>query len=99
MTRTRRHTPLHCGSARLVESRREAWELENKSPGCLKVLLSSPRREHRLLKFLELSGVGKVECETDEEESRATRLDGVDCIGEGPGGSLSTFSFYFFASC
>jgi hypothetical protein len=43
-----------------VEARRVAWELEDKSLGSLKVLLSSPRWELRLLKFLELSGVGKI---------------------------------------
>lgn len=36
------HTLLHCGDARLVEARRVAWEPEDKSPGGLKVLLSSP---------------------------------------------------------
>jgi len=51
-----------------------AWELEDKFPGGLKVLLSSLRWERRLLRFLELSGVGRiVESGADKE---ATRLDG-----------------------
>jgi len=37
-----------------------AWELEDKYPGVLKVLLSSPRWERRLLRFPELSGVGRI---------------------------------------
>jgi len=48
---TRSHTLLYCSNVRLVEARREVFE--NKSPGSLMVLLSSPRRERRLLKFLE----------------------------------------------
>jgi len=44
---------LHCGNAKLVDDRRVAWELKDKSPGGL---FSSPRWERRLLKFLELSG-------------------------------------------
>jgi len=40
-------------------------------------VLSSPRWERRLLKFLELSGVGRVvEDGADEEVRRATRLEG-----------------------
>jgi len=54
-----------------------SWELEDKSPGGLEVLLSSPRWERRLLRSLELSGVGKiVEDGIDEEQRRATRLNG-----------------------
>jgi len=53
------------------------WELEDKSPGGLKILLSSPQWKSRLLSFLELSGVGRVvEGEVDEEERKATQLDG-----------------------
>jgi hypothetical protein len=41
------------------------------------MLLNNPRWERRLLRFLELSGVGKVvEDGTDVEEARAARLDG-----------------------
>jgi len=53
------------------------WELEDKSPGGLKVLLSSPRWERQLLKFLELSGVDRiVEDGANEEERRTIRPDG-----------------------
>jgi len=52
-----------------------AWELDDKSPGGLKVLLSSPRWERRLLRFLELSGVGRIVEDGVDEERRATRLD------------------------
>jgi hypothetical protein len=50
---------------------------EGKDPGSIRVLLSNPRWERRLLRFLELSGVGRVMDDgADEEETRATRLDG-----------------------
>jgi hypothetical protein len=40
-------------------------------------LLSSPRWESRLLRFLQLSGVGRfVEGGVDEDEAHATRMDG-----------------------
>jgi hypothetical protein len=48
----------------------EAWE--GKDPGSIRVLLSNPRWERRLLRFLELSGV--MEDGVDEEEARAGRL-------------------------
>jgi len=38
------------------------------------VLLDNPRWERRLLRFLELSGVGRVI--KDVEEARAARMDG-----------------------
>jgi hypothetical protein len=48
---------------------------EGKDPGSIRVLLSNPRWEKRL-KFLELSGVGRVmEDGVDEEEARAGRPD------------------------
>jgi len=55
----RSHALLHCDNARPVEARREAWDLED-TGGCLGVLLSNPWWELRLLKSLELSGVGRV---------------------------------------
>jgi len=55
-------------------AREEAWE--NKNPGSIRVLLSNPRWERRLLRFLELSGVGRVvEDGTDEDQVRAERMD------------------------
>ena len=74
---TRSHTLLCCRNSRLVEARWVVWELEDKFPGGLKVLLSSPRWKRRLLRFLELSRVGRtVEDGADEEERRAIWLDG-----------------------
>jgi hypothetical protein len=53
---------------------KKAWEA--KDPRSVTVLLSNPRREKRLLKFLELSGVRRVMDDgLDEEETRAGRLD------------------------
>jgi len=50
--------------------------VERKNPGSISVLVSNPRWERRLLKFLELSGVGRVMDDgRDEEEVRAARLD------------------------
>jgi hypothetical protein len=55
--------------------------------GSVRVLLSSPRWERWLLRFLELSGVGRVMDDgVDEEVARAARLDGwiiweaEDCV-------------------
>ena len=73
---TRSHVLLHCRNARLVEAWRAAWEFDGKSPGGLKVLLSSPRWERRLLRFLELSEVGKIMKDGVGEEERTARLGG-----------------------
>jgi len=71
---TRSHTPLHCPSEKPRAARKEPWE--GRAPGGIRVLLSNPRWERRLLRFLELSGVGRVvEDGTDEEEARAARMD------------------------
>jgi len=71
---TRSHVLLHCPNARLRETRREAWE--DRDPGGVRALLSNPRWERRLLRFLELSGVGRVMDDgVDEEEARAVRMD------------------------
>jgi len=70
----RSHVLLHCPNARLQEVRREAWE--NKDPGGVRVLLSNPRWERRLLRFLEFSGVGRVMDDgVGEEEARAAPMD------------------------
>jgi hypothetical protein len=52
---TRSLVLLHCPNARLAAARMEAWD-----PGGVRVLLSNPRWESRLLRFLELSEVGRV---------------------------------------
>jgi len=71
---TRSHVLLHCRGGRVGGARVEAWE--GKNPGSIKVLLSNPRWEHRLLRFLELSGVGRVvEDGRDEDQERAERMD------------------------
>jgi hypothetical protein len=55
-------------------ARLEAWE--GKNPGGVRVLLANPRWEGRFVKFLELSGVGRVMADgTDEDGARAARMD------------------------
>jgi len=47
------------------------------NPGGVRVLLANPRWERRLLRFLELSGVGRVMDDgADEGGARAGKLDG-----------------------
>jgi hypothetical protein len=55
---TRSHALLHCPNATLAAARVEAWEGRN--PRSIGVLLSSPGWEGRLLRYLELSGVGRL---------------------------------------
>jgi hypothetical protein len=71
---TRSHALLHCLNATLAAARVETCKGTN--PGGIRVLLSNPRWESRLLRFLELSGVGRrVQSEEDEDETHATRID------------------------
>jgi len=71
---TRSHALLHCPNAMLAAARVEAWEGRN--PGGIRVLLSNPRWERRLMRFLELSGVRRfVEGGVDEEEAHAAKMD------------------------
>jgi hypothetical protein len=71
---SRSHVLLHCSNESLVAARLRAWG--DTSPSSIRVLLASPRWESRLLHFLELSGVGRrVEDGSDEDESRAARMD------------------------
>jgi len=71
---TRSHVLLHCANAKLRAAREGAWE--NKNPGSIRVLLSNPRWERRLLRFLEMSEVGRVvEDGTDEDQAQAERMD------------------------
>jgi len=70
---TRSHVLLHCPGEKVRTAREKAWE--GKDPGSIRVLLSNPRWGRRLLRFLELSEVGRVMDDgRDEEEARATRL-------------------------
>jgi hypothetical protein len=47
------------------------------------MLLSNPRWERRLLRFLELSGIGRVlDDGTDEEETRAAKAGQMDYLGK-----------------
>jgi hypothetical protein len=58
----------------LAASRVELWEGRN--PSSIGVLLSSPRWEGRLLRYLELSGVGRfVEGGIEEDEAHAAKMD------------------------
>jgi ribonuclease HI len=66
----RSHVLLHCPNAKLRAARREAWE--GKDPGGVRVLLANPRWERRLVKFLELSEVGRVMA--DEDGAYAARV-------------------------
>ena len=67
---TKPYVLLHCPSARPSAARVEAWE--GRDPGDIRVLLSSPRCEIRLLRYLELLGVGGGR---DEEVAKASRMD------------------------
>jgi hypothetical protein len=70
---TRSHALLHCPNATLAAARVEAWEGRN--PSGIRALLSDPRWESRLLRFLELSGVGRyVEGGVDEDQTHAERM-------------------------
>jgi hypothetical protein len=69
----RSHVLLHCPNARLRAVRAKVWEGMN--PGGVRVLLANPRWERRLVKFLELSGVGRVVADgTDGDGAYATRM-------------------------
>jgi len=71
---TRSHALLHCPNATLAAARVEAWE--GRDPGSIRVLLSNPHWERRLLRFLELSGLGRtVEGGLDVEEAHAAKMD------------------------
>jgi hypothetical protein len=71
---TRSRVLLHCPSARMSAARMEAWE--GRDPGGLRVLLANPRWEKRLLRYLELSGAGRIVANgEDEEEAWARRMD------------------------
>jgi hypothetical protein len=71
---TRSHVLLHCPNAKLRAARMEAWE--GKTPGDVRVLLANPRWERCLVKFVELSGVGRVMADrTDEDGAYAARMD------------------------
>jgi ribonuclease HI len=73
-TMTRSHVLLHCPSARMSAARMEAWE--GRDPGGIRTLLANPRWEKRLLRFLELSGAGRIVASgEDEEEAWARRMD------------------------
>jgi hypothetical protein len=71
--KTRSHVFLPCSSARIRAAREKAWE--RKDPGSLSILLSNPRWEIRLLRFLELSRVGGVMDDGVDEEARVGKLD------------------------
>jgi hypothetical protein len=70
---TRSRVLLHCPSARLSAARTEAWE--GRDPGGLRVLLANPRWEKRPLRFLELSGAGRIVASGVDEEAWAEKMD------------------------
>ena len=72
---TRSHVLFHCTNSKLHAAREEAWE--GKDPGGIRVHTPhNPRWERRLLRFLELPGVGRmVEGEVDGDQARAARMD------------------------
>jgi hypothetical protein len=71
---TRSHGLLRFSNGEIRAAREEAWE--GKDPGRIRVLLSGPCWKRRLLKFLELLGVGRMmEDRVDEGGARAARLD------------------------
>jgi ribonuclease HI len=71
---TRSHALLHYPNATLAAARVEAWEGRN--PKGIGILLSSPRWESRLMRFLELSGVGRyVDGGVDEDQAHAEKMD------------------------
>jgi len=69
------HALLYCPSEKPWGARKEVWE--GKNLRSIRVLLSNSRWEHRLIKFLELSGVGRVvEDGRDEDQAWAEKMDG-----------------------
>ena len=58
----------------MASARVEAWE--GKNLGSVWVLLTNPRWERRFVRFLELSGVGRIMADgTDEDGARAAKMD------------------------
>jgi len=89
-----------CNWGSLRSARSPRGGLGRQEPGSVRVLLSNPRWERRLLRFLELSGVGRiVEDGSDVEEARADR-NCVGSRGEGRAGAPNLISFPFpFCTC
>jgi hypothetical protein len=81
---TRSHVVLHCPNERLRVAR-SGGVGRRRIPGVSRVLLANPRWERRFVKFLELSGVGRVMADGRTDEARAlewTSGGGVGCDGE-----------------
>jgi len=92
---SRSHIPLHCPNARLTAAGVEAWE--GRDPGGVRVLLANPRWERRLVRFLELSGVGRVMADgVDEDGARAAQVDEWIAWGTGEGAKLILSFRYSF---
>ena len=94
---TRPHTLLHCTNAKLRAARAEAWE--GKGPGSIRVLLNNLRWERRLLRFLELPGVGRLVGDRGCGGNPDGQAGRVDCMGSGGEGCPVRhhvpFSFFF----
>jgi hypothetical protein len=76
---TRSHVLLHCSNARIVAARQEA--LGNTHTGSIRVLLSYPCWEKRLLNFLDLSGVGRIMGRRRNPSHEDGRVDYLGCEG------------------
>jgi hypothetical protein len=71
---SRANVLMICRNPQVVAARAEAWE--GKNPGSVWSLLADPRWEKWVVRFLELSGVGRTLADgTDEESVYAARMD------------------------
>jgi hypothetical protein len=69
--------------------------VEGRQPASIRTILAIPRWKARLLRFIELSGVGRVV--DGEDETQAARLDRwVGGGGEGRGVAVLFISFLLF---
>jgi hypothetical protein len=87
---------LHCPKDRLRTARVEPWE--GNDPGSVRVLLANTRWEKRFLRFLELSGVGRVMANRTDEDGARRWTSGIvweaeEREGRAWGAHLVTFSF------
>ena len=71
---TRSYALLRCTNDNLRAAQAETWV--RKDPWSIQVLPNNPRWERRPLRFVILSGVGRLVEGEDLEELRAARLDG-----------------------
>jgi hypothetical protein len=95
---TRSHMLLRCQNSRLAEAR------EGRDPGGVRVLLTNPRWEKKLLRLRELAGVGRVVSDgSDEDGVWAPKMDSrivSEAEEEAVRGwrTYPSLTFYFFLS-